>query len=78
MLVYFKNKHGQGTEIDVKPQETMREVVMKIKELGGIEKVRRNMNKYSCSCYSDLTEILLDDISEDISMNIQNEVDKSK
>ena len=36
------------------------------------------MIRYSCSCYNDLTEILLDDISGDISMNIQNEVDKSK
>ena len=77
VLVYFKNRHGQVTEIDVEPQETMREVVMKIEELGGIEKVRINMNKYSCSCGNDLNEILLDDISGDISINIQNDVDKS-
>ena len=77
VLVYFKNRHGQVTEIDVEPQETMREVVMKIEELGGIEKVRINMNKYSCSCDNDLNEILLDDISGDISINIQNDVDKS-
>ena len=43
MLVYFKNRHGQVTEIDVEPQETMKEVVKKIKELGWIEKVRANM-----------------------------------
>ena len=76
-LVYFKNRHGQVTEIDVELQETMREVVKKIEELGGIEKVRINMIKYSCSCDNDLTEILLDDISGDISLNIQNNVDKS-
>ena len=29
MLVYFKNRHGQVAEIDVEPQETMREVVKK-------------------------------------------------
>ena len=77
MLVYFKNRHVQVTEIDVEPQETMREVVKKIEELGGIEKVRINMIKYSCSCDNDLTEILLDDISGDISINIQNNLDKS-
>ena len=38
MLVYFKNRHKQVTEIDVEPQETMREVVKKIEELGYIEK----------------------------------------
>ena len=63
MLIYFKNRHGVVTEIDVEPQETMREVVMKIEGLGGIEKVRINMIKYSCSYGNNLTEILLDDIS---------------
>ena len=77
MLVYSKNRHGQVTEIDVEPQETMREVVMKIEELGGIENVRINMIKCSCSCDNDLIEILLDDISRDISINIKNDVDKS-
>ena len=61
MLVYFKNRHGQVAEIDVEPQETMREVVKKTEKLGGIEKVRINMIKYSCSCDNDLTKILLDD-----------------
>ena len=49
MLAYFKNRHGQVTEIDVGPQETIREVVKKIEELRGIEKVRINMIRYSCS-----------------------------
>ena len=35
------------------------------------------MIKYSCSCDNDLTEILLDDISGDISIKIQNDIDKS-
>ena len=68
ILVYFKNRHGQVTKIDVEPQETMREVAMKIDEVGGIEKVRINMIKYSCSFDNDLSEILLDDILGDISL----------
>ena len=68
ILVYFKNRHGQVTKIDVELQETMREVVMKIDEVGGIEKVRINMIKYSCSFDNDLSEILLDDILGDISL----------
>ena len=51
---------------------------MKIEELRSIEKVGKNMIKYSCSCGNDLTEILLNDISGDISINIQNDIDKSK
>ena len=37
MLVYFKNRNGQVTEINVVPQEIMREVVKKVEELGGIQ-----------------------------------------
>ena len=48
----------------------MRETVMKTEERGGTEKVRINMIKYSRSCDNDLTEILLDDILEDINLNI--------
>ena len=77
MLVYFKSRHGQVTEIDVEPQETIRQVVMNIEEPGGTEKVRVNMIKYSCSCDNDLAEILLDNISGDISINMQNDIDKS-
>ena len=77
MLVYFKSRHGQVTEIDVELQETIRQVVMNIEEPGGIEKVVVNMIKYSCSCDNDLTEILLDNISGDISINMQNDIDKS-
>ena len=77
MLVYFKSRHGQVTEIDVELQEAIRQVVMNIEEPGGIEKVVVNMIKYSCSCDNDLTEILLDNISGDISINMQNDIDKS-
>ena len=54
MLVYFKNRHKQVTEIDVEPQKTMREVVKKIEEQGYIEKVRINMIKYCCSYDNDI------------------------
>ena len=77
MLVNFKNRHGQVIEIDVEPQETMRKFLKKIEEIGDIEKVRENMNKHSCSCDDNLTEILLDHISGDISVNIINNVGKS-
>ena len=54
----------------------MTQVAEKIEKLGGTEKVRINMIKYSSGCDNDLTEALLDDISKDISINIQKELDK--
>ena len=37
MLVYFKNRNGQVTEINAVPQEIIKEDVKKVEELGGIE-----------------------------------------
>ena len=36
-VVYFKNRNGQVTEINVVPQEIMRKDVKKVEELGGTE-----------------------------------------
>ena len=43
MLVYFKNTQGITKEIDVKPEETMKEVLARVGQLGSMEKVRINM-----------------------------------
>ena len=43
MLVYFKNTHGLTQEVDVKPEETMKEFVARVRQLGSMEKVRINM-----------------------------------
>ena len=50
---------------------------MKIEEIGAVEKGRINMFKYSSSYDNDFNEIMLDYISGYISINIQNDVDKS-
>ena len=43
MLVYFKNTQGIIQEIDVKPEETIKEFVARLRQLGGMEKLRINM-----------------------------------
>ena len=43
MLVYFKNTRGLTQEVDVKPEETMKEFVARVGKLGRVEKVRINM-----------------------------------
>ena len=59
MLVYFKNTQGITQEIDVKPEETMKEFVERVGQLGSMEKVKINMIQHSCACNNDLTDILL-------------------
>ena len=70
MLVYFKSTQGITQEIDVKPEETMKKFVARVGQLGSIEKVEINMIQHSYTCNNDLTYILLEDISKDISMHI--------
>ena len=43
MLVYFKNTQGIIQEIDVKPEETIKEFVARLGQLGGMEKLSINM-----------------------------------
>ena len=43
MLVYFKNTQGIIQEIDVKPEETIKEFVARLGQLGGMEKLRINL-----------------------------------
>ena len=70
MLVYFKSTQGITQEIDVKPEETMKKFVARVGQLGSMEKVEINMIQHSYTCNNDLTYILLEDISKDISMHI--------
>ena len=70
MLVYFKNTQGVTHEIDVKPEETMKEFVARVGKLGRMEKVKINIIQHSCICNNDSTDILLEDISKYINVHI--------
>ena len=70
MLVYFKNTQGIIQEIDVKPEETMKEFVARLGQLGGMEKLRINMIQHSRTSNNDLTDMFLEDISKDINVHI--------
>ena len=52
-------------EIDVKPEETMKEFVARVGQFESMQKVIINMIQHSCTCNNDLTDILLGDISKD-------------
>ena len=70
MLVYFKNTQGIIQEIDVKPEETMKEFVARVRQFRSMEKVRINMIQLSCTCDNGLTDIHLENISQDIDVHI--------
>ena len=70
MLVYFKNTKPINQGIDLKPEETMKELVARAGQLESMEKLRINMIQHSCTSTDNLTDILLEDISKDINVHI--------
>ena len=73
MLVYFKNKDQNFPKVNVEPKETMEELVNKFQELGSVEKVRLTMIRHSCNCGNDLTDVLLEGISKEISILVDSD-----
>ena len=66
MKVYFKNKLGVTSTVELEKNITIEKFVCKIQDYGGIEKVRVNMITSSCNCGTDLTDFLLQDIDKEI------------
>ena len=62
MKVYFKNKLGVTSTVNLEKGNMIEEFVSKIQDDGGIEKVRVRMIISSCNCCTELTDVLLQDI----------------
>ena len=63
MKVYFKNKFGVISTVELEKNNTIEEL---IQDNGGIEKVRVNMITSSCNCGTDMTDFLSQDINKEI------------
>ena len=59
MKVYFKNKLGVISTVELEKNNTIEELFSKIQDYGGTEKVRVSMITSSCNCGTDLTDFLL-------------------
>ena len=68
MKVYFENKLGVISTVELEKKNTIEEFVSKIQDNGGIEKVRVNKITSSCNCSTDLTDVLLQDIDKEITL----------
>ena len=78
MKVYFKNKLGVISAIELEKNNTIEEFVSKIQDNGGIEKVRVNIITSSCNYGTDLTDFLLQDIDKEITLVNVTEPDDSR
>ena len=68
MNVYFKNKLGITSTVELEKSDTIEEFVSKIQDNGGTEKVRVNMITSLCNCGTDLTDFLLQNIDKEITL----------
>ena len=68
MKVYFKNKLGVISTVELEKKNTIEEFVRKIQDNGGIEKARVSMITSTCNCGTDLTDFLLQDIDKEITL----------
>ena len=68
MKVYFKNKLGITSTVELEKNDTIEEFFSKIQDNGGIEKARVNMITSSSNCGTDLTDFLLQDIDREITL----------
>ena len=68
MKVYVKNKLGVIFTTELEKNNTIEEFVSKVQDNGGIEKVRVNTITSSCNCGTDLTDFLLQDVDNKITL----------
>ena len=68
MEVYFKNKLGVTSTVELEKNNTIEEFINKIQDNGGIEKLRVNMITSSCDCGTTVTDFLLHDIDKEIAL----------
>ena len=68
MKVYVKNKLGVIFRTELEKNNTIEKFVSKVQDNGGIEKVRVNIITSSCNCGTDLTDFLLQDVDNKITL----------
>ena len=68
MKVYFKNKLVVSFTVELEKNKTIEDIVIKIQDDGGIEKVRLNVITSLYNCGTDLTDFLFRDIDKEITL----------
>ena len=68
MKVYFKNKLGVSFTVELEKNKTIEDIVIKIQDDGGIEKVRLNVITSLYNCGTGLTDFLFRDIDKEVTL----------
>ena len=77
MKVYYRNSNKNTFTVDIKPDETMKEVAAKIQDNGGLNSchVSVTMVNNICDCGKRIKHLLLENLDNPIEIEIESELE---
>ena len=77
MKIYYRNRNKNILTVDVKPDETMKEVATKVQDKGGLKPchVSVTMVNNICNCGKRIEHLLLESLDNPIEIEIESELE---
>ena len=77
MKIYYRNRNKNIFTVDVKPDETMKEVATKVQDKGGLKPchVSVTMVNNICNCGKRIEHLLLESLDNPIEIEIESELE---
>ena len=77
MKIYYRNRNKNILTVDVKPDETMKEVATKVQDKGGLKPCHVSVTVVNniCNCGKRIEHLLLESLDNPIEIEIESELE---
>ena len=77
MKIYYRNRNKNILTVDVKPDETMKEVATKVQDKGGLNPCHVSVTVVNniCNCGKRIEHLLLESLDNPIEIEIESELE---
>ena len=77
MKIYYRNRNKNILTVDVKPDETMKEVATKVQDNGGLKPCYLSVTVVNniCNCGKRIEHLLLESLDNPIEIEIESELE---
>ena len=77
MKIYYRNRNKNILTVDVKPDETMKEVATKVQDKGGLKPCQVSVTVVNniCNCGKRIEHLLLESLDNPIEIEIESELE---
>ena len=77
MKIYYRNRNKNILTVDVKPDETMKEVATKVRDKGGLKPCHVSVTVVNniCNCGKRIEHLLLESLDNPIEIEIESELE---